>query len=105
MSLGKQRLKALRKQFNEECLKRDKNKCVFCPKTENLNVHHITDRHEIPNDGYVKENGITVCEQHHWDCEQYHIGKLYSKDFHPNELYLKIGSSKEEAFEKSKQLK
>ena len=30
-----------------------------------LDAHHITDRNEMPNGGYVAENGITLCEVCH----------------------------------------
>ena len=35
--------------------------------------HHITDRKEIINGGYVLENGISLCSACHWKAEQYHI--------------------------------
>ncbi len=68
----KQLHKKWRREFNSSCLKRDENKCVFCDTTEDLNVHHITDRHEMPNGGYATSNGVTVCETYHHDCEAYH---------------------------------
>lgn len=100
----KQLHKQWRKQFNEDCLKRDENKCVFCGKTENLDVHHILDRHLMPNGGYVKENGITLCEEHHWKAEEYHMGGDPEAGFYPMDLWNKIGSSYEEALEKSNKL-
>jgi len=100
----KQLHKIWRKNFNQECLDRDGHKCVFCEKTINLNVHHITDRHELPNGGYVKSNGITVCEKHHWKCEQYHIKVECEDGYWPEDLYKMIGSSYEQAMEDSKNL-
>lgn len=94
----KQDHKRWKKQFNSECLKRDGNKCVFCDIDVELDVHHITDRHELSNGGYVKSNGITVCAEHHWECEQFHISGISSKGFSPEELYSKIGSSYEQAY-------
>ena len=71
-----------------------------------LDAHHITDRHEMPNGGYVLSNGITLCSKCHLDAEQYHItnGKYNVENFHPNDLYTVIGSSYEQAFNDSKNL-
>lgn len=105
---NKQKHKALRKSFNEVCLKRDKNKCVFCNITTNLDVHHITDRHEMPNGGYSLSNGITVCKDHHLDCEKFHIYEgdesMCEEKYLPNSLYKIIGSSYEKAVEDSEKL-
>lgn len=35
----------------------------------------INDRHEMPNGGYAKENGITLCPQHHMAAEKFHMTK------------------------------
>lgn len=103
---NKQNHKRWRKEFNTNCLKRDNNKCVFCNITENLDVHHITDRHLMPNGGYVLSNGITLCSEHHMICEIYHITGGFAKEgYHPNDLYRMIGSSYEKAFKESLELK
>lgn len=96
----------IRLKFREETFKRDGYKCVFCDETENLDTHHITDRKEMPNGGYVKENGITVCQKHHLECEQYHIsgGENWVSGKHPDDLYKIIGSSYELAVKASKKL-
>jgi hypothetical protein len=69
--MKKQLHKKWRAAFNEACLNRDGQKCAICGLTigthvvdgrsliVRLDVHHITDRHEMPNGGYVPENGIT----------------------------------------------
>lgn len=101
----KQDHKRWRKLFNEECLKRDNYRCVFCGEEFNLDVHHITDRHEMPNGGYAISNGITVCETHHLMCEEYHKTGHAVVGFHPNDLYAKIGSSKSKAYIDSQNLK
>lgn len=101
----KQNHKRWRKQFNEDCLKRDKNQCVFCDIVEGLDVHHITDRHDMPNGGYVLTNGVTVCGEHHLMCEEYHMSGQPIDGFHPDDLYLKIGSSYEKAHKDSENLK
>lgn len=101
----KQDHKRWRKQFNEDCLKRDGYKCVFCGLDIDLDVHHITDRHEMPNGGYAMSNGITVCEQHHLMCEEHHATGHAVVGFHPDDLYAKIGSSKSKAYIDSQNLK
>lgn len=100
--------KKIRETFRNEVFKRDKNTCRVCNKkhvdVEGLDAHHITDRSEMPNGGYVKENGITVCKDEcHMSCETYHIsgGLRWVDGLHPDDLYKIIGSSKELAIEKS----
>lgn len=92
-------LKILRRKFNKDCLERDKNKCVFCKRTYNLDVHHITDRKLMPNDGYHLLNGITLCSEHHWYAEEFHMTGKSLEGFSPEDLYEKIGSSYEKAYE------
>lgn len=58
-----------RDDFRSLCLKRDQNRCVFCGATEGLAVHHIIERRLFPDGGYYLENGATVCEPCHLDCE------------------------------------
>lgn len=106
----KQDHKRWRKQFNEDCLKRDKYKCKFCDITENLDVHHIVNRHELPNGGYVPSNGITLCENHHMMAEEFHVAFINNIDkepngFSPSELYDVINSSYGIALSDSENLK
>jgi len=101
----KQNHKKWRKEFREGCLERDGNKCVFCDITENLDVHHITDRHDLPNGGYVLSNGITLCNHHHLLCEEWHRGGVCEIGYQPNDLYEIINSSYEQAYNDSKNLK
>lgn len=102
--------KEVREKFRNDVFSRDKNTCKVCGETkpvEELDAHHITDRSEMPNGGYVKENGITVCKEDcHFKVELFHImeGKEWTEGFHPNDLYKMIGSSKELAIRKSEQL-
>lgn len=110
----KQFLKNLRRAFNEKCLKRDCKGCVCCKlygkegdfSEGELDVHHITDRHEMPNDGYHESNGITLCPVHHLLAERFHMtGGLESVEgYHPDDLYKMINSSKEKAIELCKTL-
>lgn len=106
-----------RAQFRELVFKRDRYTCRVCgkvwakgdadPELKRINAHHITDRHDIPNGGYVVENGITVCEVLcHYRCEQYHEsnGKNSYPGLSPEDLYGKIGSSLEAAWGASERL-
>lgn len=98
--------KMMRKHFRDSVFERDSNKCVFCGETSGLDAHHITDRNEMPNGGYVKENGITVCERCHQECEVYHIsgGVEWSEGKHPEDLYNLIASNKKKAIRASEKL-
>lgn len=95
--------KDIRNNFKSEVIKRDNFKCKCCPETKSLTVHHIQDRNDILNGGYVKENGISLCEECHLKAEQYHIndGVEWIDGFHPDDLYKLINSSYELAYEKS----
>lgn len=125
----------VRREFRDSVFERDNYCCVHCgagPFYEMANdifdAHHITDRSEMPNGGYVKENGITLCkealglsmvdgedglpdvefdnESCHMKAEKFHIteGKEWTKGMHPDDLYKKIGSSKELAIKQSEKL-
>lgn len=91
--------KKIRENFRNAVFTRDGYKCVFCDITNCLDAHHITDRNEMPNGGYVKENGITLCPEHHVLAEIWHEtnGELYEEGFTPEDLYIKINSSLEKA--------
>ena len=94
-----QRKKQIREDFRNSVFGRDGYKCVICECAKDLDAHHITDRKEMPNGGYVKENGITLCPEHHWKAETFHItgGKKWEENFHPDDLYKLISSNKEDA--------
>jgi 5-methylcytosine-specific restriction endonuclease McrA len=96
----------VRQKFRDDTFLRDGHCCCFCDVTIDLDAHHITDRTLMPNGGYVKENGITVCQQHHLDAEQFHIsgGTTWVDNMHPDDLYEKINSSIEQAIIKSDKL-
>lgn len=98
--------KLIREAFRTAVFKRDNNKCVFCDCKSDLDAHHITDRTEMPNGGYVKENGITLCPVHHMEAEQFHIsgGTKWVEGKHPDDLYQIIKSSKEQAIKASERL-
>jgi hypothetical protein len=122
--------KEVRNNFKNAVFKRDKYTCRCCNLryTEEeaetfLDAHHITDRNEMPNGGYVKENGISLCKYEqptpgqelrkdsevnscHMKAERFHIseGKEWEPGLHPDELYKLINSSKEEAVKQSEKL-
>ena len=89
--------KQVRDRFREAVFKRDGHKCVFCDITENLDAHHIYDRHDMPNGGYVKENGITLCPKHHEDAEHFHWAGNPVPGMSPEDLMKKIGSTYDRA--------
>lgn len=105
----------IRETFRNDVFKRDKYSCKVCDKKytqdtaiQFLDAHHITDRNEMPNGGYVKENGISVCQEEcHRMVEAFHVsqGDWWEEGLHPDDLYKMIGSSKELAIEKSHNLK
>lgn len=111
--------KQIREDFRNSVYERDNFTCQVCGIQFKSNLlwfdaHHITDRSEMPNGGYVKENGITLCKESlvhggescHMKCEKFHItnGEEWNEGLHPDDLYKKINSSKELAIEKSEQL-
>lgn len=128
--------KEIRKNFKESVFKRDGYSCVWCHAKyeksrvdECLDSHHITDRNAMPNGGYVKENGISLCKNPsgtivlngedglleefidpiscHMKAERFHItkGKEWEPGMHPDDLYKIIGSSFEKATEASFKIK
>lgn len=98
--------KQIREAFNSKVFKRDNHKCVMCGKKGQLDAHHITDRHLMPNGGYVPENGITLCageDQNncHWKAEQFHCTGTAYAGYSPEDLYARIGSNLENAIKAS----
>ena len=99
--------KQVREAFRNAVFERDKHVCRICgrPGEEGkpLDAHHITDRNIMPNGGYVKENGISLCWFHHDLAELWHrtLGVAHAKDMKPEDLYKLIGSSYEQAIEAS----
>jgi len=82
-----------------------------------INAHHIIDRKLMPNGGYVKNNGITVCDTNgsfpggtscHMIVEQWHITNgdedKVAEKHRPKSLYSVIGSSHELAVKSSEEL-
>jgi hypothetical protein len=57
-----------RNDFREAVFARDKHTCVFCDKPAK-DAHHIIERRLWPDSGYYLNNGASVCEIHHLECE------------------------------------
>lgn len=97
--------KKIRENFRNEVFERDGYKCRVCGIANvNLDSHHITDKNDMSNGGYVKENGITLCDQQngcHVKAEQYHLGNKVENGYMPEDLYKLIKSSYELAYKKS----
>jgi len=96
--------KEIRKRFRDDVFSRDKFKCVMCgfkSSEENcekeLDAHHITNRNDIVNGGYVKENGISLCEECHKKAEEFHSTGTAVPGFSIEDLYTAIKSSLEKA--------
>jgi len=108
----------IREKFRKDVFKRDGYKCVICGRSDvNLDAHHITNRKQMPNGGYVKENGITLCDCYngcHFKAEQFNCGYTedyiiktkgsYLEPFRANNLYKLIKSNYELAYKKSERL-
>lgn len=86
------RKKEIRRKFRESVFERDGWRCRKCSKEweelDPLDAHHIVDRNEMPNGGYILSNGISLCEPCHYKAEKWHQteGKEWVEGFHPNEL-------------------
>jgi hypothetical protein len=87
----------VREAFRTVTFKRDGHKCRACGSDGELDAHHITNRNDMPNGGYVPENGISLCPVCHLKAEQCLINVAEIPGFHPSDLYKLIGSSYAEA--------
>ena len=102
--------KLIRARFRTSVFTRDKYKCKICnDSNEILDAHHILPRKQMPNGGYVKENGVTLCPSCHLEAEDFLNGDLTTfagknYDYSPANFLKLIGSSVELAYEKSKLL-
>jgi hypothetical protein len=57
-----------RDEFRKYVFERDNNLCVFCNNLA-IDAHHIIERRLWSDGGYYINNGASVCEKHHLDCE------------------------------------
>lgn len=106
--MANERKKSVRKRFRDDVFSRSGYRCECCgvegyDRQEEslegkfpLDAHHITPRKEMPGGGYVKQNGVSVCDDCHLKAENGEIS--------PEELYNKIGSSYNEAVRASEAL-
>jgi len=78
--------------------------CGSKPDIEQLDAHHITDRTLMPNGGYVKENGISLCPPCHIKAETFHNTGTSYPNYSPEDLYKKIGSDHARAIKASERL-
>jgi hypothetical protein len=97
MSAAKRKI---RDNFRNLVFERDLNMCVMCgtsqeelgKENKTLDAHHIIDRSEMPNGGYVKENGISLCPTCHELADVYHSTGTSYPGYSPDDLFHKIGS-------------
>ena len=87
----------MRQAFRSAVLARDGWMCLKCGSRMGVEAHHITDRTEMENGGYVPENGISLCGPCHRQAEALHETGTALPGFSPEELYGLIGSSESEA--------
>jgi len=104
--------KQIRENFRNAVFERDKYKCVKCPFQsspekcrDDLDAHHVTDRSLILNQGYVAQNGITLCKECHEKAEAFHSTGTAIPGYSVEELYIAINSSLELATKASEKLK
>lgn len=102
--------KRIRENFRNATHERDGHKCRGCGWkifTDGivLDAHHITDRNLMPNGGYVKENGISLCNECHRKAEVFHETGTALPGWAPEDLYKMIGSSYDQAVKASERLK
>lgn len=58
-----------REVFREGVFARDNYRCVFCDRPA-VDAHHIMERALFSGGGYYLDNGASVCEKHHIECEK-----------------------------------
>ena len=102
--------KRARQQFRDAVFARDGHRCKCCGWSIfvdglQLDAHHITDRTLMPNGGYVKENGISLCPECHKKAETFHQTGTAPRGWAPDDMYAKIGSSHQEALRADSRLK
>lgn len=57
-----------REEFRNQVFARDGGKCVLCDRAA-ADAHHIMERKLYADGGYDADNGASVCNEHHMDCE------------------------------------
>lgn len=132
--MPKTRKQEIRRKFRMAVFRRDGYRCVVCgfqssPERADheIDAHHITPREQLPNGGYVAENGATLCDAAkqnlplvrgcHYRAEQVLLRisqgwtpgvgppEDHEYEYTPEALYARIGSSPERARAVSEYLK
>lgn len=94
-----------RDAFRNKVFERDGYQCVFCGQKAK-DAHHILERRLFSNGGYYLNNGASVCELHHLECEKTNItveqvrhacgieerNKVIPEDFYRDVIYDKWGN-------------
>lgn len=100
--------KAVREAFRAAVFGRDGWRCRVCGAAPSasapLDAHHVIDRHDMPNGGYVAENGISLCPPCHLKAEAWNATGAPVPGYSPDELFALIGSSLDAALEASEAL-
>ena len=100
--------KAVRQAFRDAVFRRDGWLCRVCRREgtdeDPLDAHHVIDRHDMPNGGYVPENGISLCSTCHRRAEEWHETGIPSPGYSPEDLLERIGSSIDAAIEAAEKL-
>jgi hypothetical protein len=92
-----------RNEFREAVFERDHHECVVCGAPAQ-DAHHITERRLWPDGGYILDNGVSLCGQHHLGAESTRITcrmlrslagiekVVLPPHLHPDEEYDKWGN-------------
>lgn len=92
-----------REQFRDGVFARDRHSCVFCGRTAQ-DAHHIIERRLWRDGGYYLANGVSVCGEHHLQCEMTTLSveqvreaagirtKLVPPHLYPDQVYDKWGN-------------
>lgn len=112
--MSRQAKKMIREAFRNATYSRDGYTCRGCglrstPERaeEELDAHHVTPRTEMPEGGYVAENGISLCKAPggcHEKAEEFYRTGTAVPGYSPEDLYKKIGSTHSEALLASQRL-
>lgn len=104
--------KGIRKAFRDSCFKRDDYCCAKCGfkssidlAEKQLDAHHIINREAMPNGGYVKQNGISLCSECHIKAEEFYRTGTPVLGFSVQDLFDIINSNTELAIKESNKLK
>lgn len=97
--------KAVREAFRTAVFERDGHRCRCCGASDQpLDAHHIIDRRDMPNGGYVEENGISLCPACHLKAEQWRSKGERLPGYTPEDLFSVIGSTLDAAIEAAEKL-